>query len=52
MQNAGISSIPLPLEDTPLADFQNVLNTNLVGPFICTREAIKTFKKQSPQGGE
>ena len=51
MQNAGVTSVPLPLEDTPLTDFMNVLNTNLVGPFLCTREAIKIFKSQNPQGG-
>ena len=50
-QNAGISSVSVPLEETSLADFSQVLNTNLIGPFLCTREAIRIFKRQSPQGG-
>jgi len=49
--NAGINSPPLPLDQTPLSDFQNVLNTNLVGPFLCARYAFRVFKRQSPQGG-
>ncbi|KAF5380672.1 hypothetical protein D9757_007063 [Collybiopsis confluens] len=49
--NAGISSAQAPIEEVPLATFQNVLNVNLVAPFICTREAFKIFKAQTPQGG-
>lgn len=50
-QNAGISHKPTPLEDFSLETFQNVVNANLIGPFLCTREAFKVFKAQSPQGG-
>lgn len=42
----------MPLEDLPLSKFQDVLNTNVVGSFLCTREAFKLFKSQDPQGGE
>ncbi|KAJ3773796.1 oxidoreductase protein [Lentinula raphanica] len=49
--NAGISSAQVPIEDLSLGEFQRVLNTNLVGPFICTREAVRRFKAQSPPGG-
>ncbi|KAJ3747154.1 hypothetical protein DFH05DRAFT_777959 [Lentinula detonsa] len=49
--NAGISSAQVPIEKLSLDDFQKVLNTNLVGPFICTREAVRQFKTQSPPGG-
>ncbi|KAJ4491483.1 hypothetical protein C8J55DRAFT_450071 [Lentinula edodes] len=49
--NAGISSAQVPIEDVSLGTFQNVLNINLVAPFICTREAVKKFKAQSPPGG-
>ncbi|KAJ4482038.1 oxidoreductase protein [Lentinula aciculospora] len=49
--NAGISSPQIPIEELSLATFQNVLNINLIGPFICTREAVKQFKAQSPPGG-
>lgn len=27
------------------------LSVNLVGAFLCTREALRTFKSQSPPGG-
>ncbi|KAJ3861669.1 oxidoreductase protein [Lentinula novae-zelandiae] len=50
-QNAGISSAQVPIEDVSFDTFQNVLNINLVAPFICTREAVKKFKAQSPPGG-
>ncbi|KAJ3894267.1 oxidoreductase protein [Lentinula edodes] len=49
--NAGISSAQVPIEDVSLDALQNVLNINLVAPFICTREAVKKFKAQSPPGG-
>ncbi|KIK69753.1 hypothetical protein GYMLUDRAFT_992644 [Collybiopsis luxurians FD-317 M1] len=49
--NAGISSSQIPIDQVSLEAFQNVLNVNLIAPFICTREAFKQFKAQSPQGG-
>ncbi|KAJ3903581.1 oxidoreductase protein [Lentinula edodes] len=49
--NAGISSAQVPIEDVSFDTFQNVLNINLVAPFICTREAVKKFKAQTPPGG-
>ncbi|KAF8211702.1 hypothetical protein K438DRAFT_1903575 [Mycena galopus ATCC 62051] len=48
--NAGVSSL-VPLEETSLDDFQKVISVNLVGPFLCTREAVKIFKNQNPIGG-
>ncbi|KAJ7929055.1 hypothetical protein B0H13DRAFT_2248124 [Mycena leptocephala] len=32
--------------------FQNVISVNLVGPFLCAREAVKVFKNQTPIGGD
>lgn len=51
LQNAGISQPQMPLEDLPLSVFHDVLETNVVAPFLCTRYAFKIFKRQSPQGG-
>ena len=31
--------------------WQSVVNTNLTGPFLCTQEAFKIMKAQSPMGG-
>jgi NAD(P)-dependent dehydrogenase (short-subunit alcohol dehydrogenase family) len=49
--NAGIGAPPVPLEDLPFETWQNVVATNLTGMFLCTQEAIKIMKSQSPRGG-
>jgi NAD(P)-dependent dehydrogenase (short-subunit alcohol dehydrogenase family) len=49
--NAGIGAAPVPLEDLPFEAWQNVVATNLTGMFLCTQEAIKIMKAQSPRGG-
>ncbi|KAI9060858.1 short-chain dehydrogenase/reductase SDR [Trametes sanguinea] len=50
-QNAGTTSPQVPIEDVSLEAFQQVINVNLVGAFLCTREAVKQFKAQQPPGG-
>jgi len=49
--NAGIGAPPVPLEDLPFETWQNVVATNFTGMFLCTQEAIKIMKSQSPRGG-
>src|SRR5262249_16310977 len=49
--NAGIGAPAVPLEDLPFETWQNVVATNLTGMFLCTQEAIKIMKNQSPRGG-
>ncbi|KAJ8509546.1 hypothetical protein ONZ45_g8308 [Pleurotus djamor] len=49
--NAGISAPAVTIEETTLETFRNVMEVNLIGPFLCTREAFKVFKSQSPPGG-
>ena len=49
--NAGIGAPGIPLEEITFAQWQAVVNTNLTGPFLCTQEAFKLFKSQSPMGG-
>ncbi|KIJ32493.1 hypothetical protein M422DRAFT_35795 [Sphaerobolus stellatus SS14] len=49
--NAGIATSGTPIEDLPLEKFQAVLNVNVVGTFLCTKEAVRQYKKQNPQGG-
>jgi len=39
------------LEDLTFEQWQNVVNVNLTGPFLCTQEAFKIMKVQEPQGG-
>jgi NAD(P)-dependent dehydrogenase (short-subunit alcohol dehydrogenase family) len=49
--NAGGGAMPAPIEDVPLAQWVSVLAVNITGPFLCTQEAIRIMKTQSPQGG-
>ena len=49
--NAGISAPPTNLEDVAFDDWRSVLETNLSGAFLCTREAFRIMKRQSPRGG-
>ena len=39
------------LEDLTFEQWQSVVNTNLTGPFLCTQEAFKIMKAQTPRGG-
>jgi NAD(P)-dependent dehydrogenase (short-subunit alcohol dehydrogenase family) len=39
------------LEDLSFEQWSNVVNTNLTGPFLCTQEAFKIMKAQTPMGG-
>ncbi|KLO16792.1 short-chain dehydrogenase/reductase SDR [Schizopora paradoxa] len=49
--NAGIAHAQIPWEEMPLSKWLEVMNTNVTGTFLCTREAFKYFKAQTPQGG-
>jgi len=49
--NAGIGAPPVPMEDLPFATWKAVLDTNMTGTFLCTQEAIKIMKSQTPRGG-
>jgi NAD(P)-dependent dehydrogenase (short-subunit alcohol dehydrogenase family) len=49
--NAGINAPGIPLEDLTVEQWKSVVDTNLTGPFLCTQEAFRVMKSQSPQGG-
>src|SRR4051794_24554896 len=49
--NAGIGAPAVPMEDLPIEKFREVVNVNLVAMFLCTQEAIRIMKAQSPKGG-
>jgi NAD(P)-dependent dehydrogenase (short-subunit alcohol dehydrogenase family) len=49
--NAGIGAPPVPLEDIAFEQWTSVVETNLTGAFLCTQEAFRIMKRQSPRGG-
>jgi NAD(P)-dependent dehydrogenase (short-subunit alcohol dehydrogenase family) len=49
--NAGIGAPAVPLEDLPIETWKKVVDTNLTGPFVCTQEAFRMMKNQTPRGG-
>ena len=49
--NAGINAPAGPIEDLPLEAWRQVVDTNLTGVFLCTQEAIRIMKAQTPRGG-
>jgi NAD(P)-dependent dehydrogenase (short-subunit alcohol dehydrogenase family) len=49
--NAGIGAPGVPLEELTYEQWTSVVNVNLTGVFLCTQEAFKIMKDQTPQGG-
>jgi NAD(P)-dependent dehydrogenase (short-subunit alcohol dehydrogenase family) len=49
--NAGIGAPAVPIEDLPFDKWKAVVDTNLTGPFLCTQEAFRIMKNQTPRGG-
>jgi NAD(P)-dependent dehydrogenase (short-subunit alcohol dehydrogenase family) len=49
--NAGVGAPAVPLEDLPLEQWQNVVDINLTGMFLCLQQAFRVMKAQSPRGG-
>ena len=49
--NAGVGPPGRPLEDLTYEQWKTVVDANLTGPFLCTQEAFKMMKEQTPMGG-
>lgn len=49
--NAGTGAPAVLLEELTAEQWQTVVDVNLTGSFLCTREAFKIMKDQDPQGG-
>jgi NAD(P)-dependent dehydrogenase (short-subunit alcohol dehydrogenase family) len=49
--NAGISAAGAPLEDLTVDQWRAVVDTNLTGAFLCTQQAFRIMKGQTPRGG-
>jgi NAD(P)-dependent dehydrogenase (short-subunit alcohol dehydrogenase family) len=49
--NAGVNGPPGLLEDITIEQWKDVVDTNLTGVFLCTQEAFRIMKAQTPMGG-
>jgi NAD(P)-dependent dehydrogenase (short-subunit alcohol dehydrogenase family) len=49
--NAGMNAPFLPLEDMPYEKWREVIDTNVTGTFLCTQQAFRLMKDQTPRGG-
>jgi NAD(P)-dependent dehydrogenase (short-subunit alcohol dehydrogenase family) len=49
--NAGVGAPGILLEDLSYEQWKTVVDINLTGVFLCTQEAFKLMKAQTPQGG-
>ncbi len=49
--NAGTGAPARPLEELSLEQWRAVVDTNLTGAFLCTQEAFRAMKAQTPRGG-
>jgi NAD(P)-dependent dehydrogenase (short-subunit alcohol dehydrogenase family) len=49
--NAGLNAPFMPIEDLPYEKWREVIDTNLTGAFLCTQQAFRLMKDQTPRGG-
>ena len=49
--NAGMGAPAIPMEDLSFEQWKAVVDVNLTGMFLCSQEAIRIMKAQSPRGG-
>jgi NAD(P)-dependent dehydrogenase (short-subunit alcohol dehydrogenase family) len=49
--NAGMGTPAVPIEELTFEQWQAVVGVNLTGAFLCTQEAVRMMKAQTPQGG-
>jgi len=49
--NAGMGTPAVPMEDLTYEQWMAVVGVNLTGAFLCSQEAIRMMKSQSPRGG-
>ena len=49
--NAGANAPGIPMEELTVEQWRSVVDVNLTGAFLCTREAFRLMKSQRPMGG-
>lgn len=51
VNNAGMSTPAVPIDELDVAVWHQVVSVNLTGAFLCTRAAFRQMKAQTPPGG-
>ena len=51
VNNAGVFSPSVPLEELPVEEWNKAVGANLSGSFFCIQEAFRMMKAQTPRGG-
>ncbi len=51
VNNAGLSSPSVPLDELSFEDWNRVVSANLTGAFLCSQQAFRIMKAQTPRGG-
>ena len=49
--NAGANAPGIPMDELTVEQWRSVVDVNLTGAFLCTREAFRLMKSQRPMGG-
>ncbi len=49
--NAGMGAPAIPMEELSYEQWKQVVDINLTAMFLCSQEAIRIMKEQSPKGG-
>jgi NAD(P)-dependent dehydrogenase (short-subunit alcohol dehydrogenase family) len=49
--NAGVNAPAVPMDELSVAQWKDVIDTNLTGVFLCARAAFGLMRRQTPQGG-
>ena len=49
--NAGLGAAPVPIDELPVEAWQQVVDVNLTGSFLCARAAFAQMRLQDPPGG-
>lgn len=51
VNNAGVTAPGVPIDALTVAQWQAVIDVNVTGTFLCSREAVALMKRQQPRGG-
>jgi NAD(P)-dependent dehydrogenase (short-subunit alcohol dehydrogenase family) len=49
--NAGVAARGVPLDELSVDEWRRVVDTNLTGVFLCTQQAFRIMRAQTPRGG-